>query len=187
MLNIPSRPLTPQKGRGSVFGGLLLAQAMMSASSTLGQDFYPYISQYSFIRPVTKSKLMYHVERIADGRNFATRLVRASLGRRDAEVMFVGAISFQSLKMPAGNGLSYAVLPPDLDGLQPEDLSEGNQRELIDENRSGSLQPFKPEEEPFDWRGARIVLTDNPTDFRATVRVASSDQCRYQQALSRFT
>lgn len=46
------RALAIQEGRGSVFGGLLMAQAISAASATVGTNFYPYTSYSSFIRPI---------------------------------------------------------------------------------------------------------------------------------------
>lgn len=46
------RALAIQEGRGSVFGGLLMAQAISAASATVGTNFYLYTSYSSFIRPI---------------------------------------------------------------------------------------------------------------------------------------
>ncbi|KAK8121623.1 acyl-CoA thioesterase II [Apiospora sp. TS-2023a] len=101
---VNERPLAEQDGRGSVFGGLLLAQAISAASATVDPDFYAYTSSSSFLRPVTRTKeVQYHVERVSDGRSYATRIVRASSVGKNADteiataeiVLYVATISFQ--------------------------------------------------------------------------------------------
>ncbi|KAK8064545.1 acyl-CoA thioesterase II [Apiospora phragmitis] len=150
---VNERPLTEQDGRGSVFGGLLLAQAISAASATTDPDFYAYTSTSSFIRPVVQTtQVRYHVERVSDGRSYATRIVHASVAAGntdDAAVVYVATISFQKRQ-----------------GLAPEDIAAGSGRQQVENHRTGSLQPFTPEDEPFDWRPAAMELGDLPSDAR---------------------
>ncbi|KAK7961771.1 acyl-CoA thioesterase [Apiospora aurea] len=165
----PGLPLAEQDGRGSVFGGLLVAQAISAASATADPDFYAYTSSSSFIRPVVQTKVKYHVERVSDGRSYATRIVRASasVGNTDAVVVYVATISFQRRQeSTASRALTYAELPPDLGGLKPEDIAQGSGRQQVENHRTGSLQPFTPEDEPFDWRPAAMELGDLPSSAR---------------------
>lgn len=80
--------------------------------------------------------------------------------------MYVATISFQSRKEPPSRALDYSKPPPDLDNVQPEDIPEGSGKAMVDSNRSGSLQPFKPEDEPFDWRPAGLIFSDTPSESR---------------------
>ncbi|KAK7913846.1 hypothetical protein PG985_011549 [Apiospora marii] len=170
---VNERPLAEQDGRGSVFGGLLLAQAISAASATVDPDFYAYTSSSSFLRPVVQTReVEYHVERVSDGRSYATRIVRASVGNETnaSTVLYLATISFQRRQdsSAAGRTLEYAELPPDLGGMTPEGADPGNGKEQIEANRTGSLQPFKPEDAPFDWLTATMEVGDRPSDVRTT-------------------
>ncbi|KAK8075664.1 acyl-CoA thioesterase II [Apiospora hydei] len=168
---VNERPLAEQDGRGSVFGGLLLAQAISAASSTVPDpDFYAYTSSSSFIRPVAQTKkIRYRVERVSDGRNFATRIVRASVddSNGNAVTVYVATISFQKRQdATASRAQAYAEAPPDLGGARLEDIAKGSGRQQVESNRTGLLQPFTPEDEPFDWRPAAMELGDLPPESR---------------------
>ncbi|KAJ2985342.1 hypothetical protein NUW58_g5585 [Xylaria curta] len=125
----------------------------MAASTTAPASFYPYSCQSSFLRPVmvkAHDRVAYHVERTADGRNSATRLVRAVHGN-NPQVMYIAIISFQGAMARLRNVLSYGPPMPDLDSLRPDDIG----KELMG-----------PEEDPFDWRPFGFVLTENPRECR---------------------
>ncbi|KAK8016930.1 Chromate transporter [Apiospora rasikravindrae] len=163
--------MAEQDGRGSVFGGLLLAQAISAASAIVTHPgFYAYTSSASFIRPVAQTKeVQYHLERVSDGRSYAIRIVRASVGDRNggAVTVYITTISFQRRQDATANRvLSYADGPPNLGGARPEDIPQGSGRQQVESNRTGSLQPFTPEDEPFDWRPAAMDLGDLPPDSR---------------------
>ncbi|RYP24948.1 hypothetical protein DL765_000176 [Monosporascus sp. GIB2] len=165
------RPLSSQKGRGSVFGGLLMSQAISAASATVPQDFYAYTSSSSFLRPVTQERVVYRVERLTDGRNYATRQVRAAQGGADGSgdnLVYVATVSFQSKRIPSGKALDYAAPAPVIGNVVPDDIPKHANRRFFENYQSGSLQAFKPEDEPFDWRPARHTLTRDPTEYRAT-------------------
>lgn len=102
---------------------------------------------------------------MSDAPRYSTRLVRAAAANEDA-TLYVATISFQSRKEPLSRALYYSKPPPDLDNVQPEDIPEGSEKAMVDSNRSGSLQPFKPEDEPFDWRPAGLIFSDTPSETR---------------------
>lgn len=183
------RPLAEQDGRGSVFGGLLLAQAISAASATVEPDFYAYTSSSLFLRPVAQTEtVQYHVERVSDGRSYATRIVRASVGTETnaSAVLYLATISFQRRQdsAAAGRTLQYAELPPDLGGMTPEDADPSSGREQVEANRTGNLQPFQPEDAPFDWLTATMELGDRPSDVRATGFSRSSAPLSSSSAVS---
>lgn len=105
-----------------MFGGLLVAQAIAAAHATVPTDFYVYSSQSSWLRPVSakaQGKATYHVERTADGRSYATRLVRAIAA---GACVYVAIVSFQhGNNMPSSNNnvLTYNIPMPALD-VQPK-------------------------------------------------------------------
>ncbi|KAI1358396.1 Thioesterase/thiol ester dehydrase-isomerase [Xylaria arbuscula] len=152
-------PFTTQPSGRAVFGGLLLSQAIMAASETVLTGFYPYSSQSSFLRLVTvkaQDRIAYHVERVADGRNSATRLVRAMQGD-NTQPAYIAIVSFQASTAPLGNVLRYGIPMPDLDGLHPDNI--GKERNPI-------WNLMGPDEDPFDWRPFGFELTNNPWECR---------------------
>ncbi|KAI1298848.1 Thioesterase/thiol ester dehydrase-isomerase [Xylaria venustula] len=163
-------PFTTQPSGRAVFGGLLLSQAIMAASETVPVGFYPYSSQSSFLRPVTvkaQDRIAYHVERAVDGRNSATRLVRA-MRSGNPQPMYLAVISFQASTAPVDNVLSYGVSMPDLDGLHPDNIGKEVNQQLTaaSASRNPIWQLMGPEEDPFDWRPFGFELTNNPWECR---------------------
>ena len=67
------RGLVPDEGRNRVFGGLVVAQALVAASRTV-EDRAPHSLHAYFILPGDPSiPIVYEVERVRDGRSFTTR------------------------------------------------------------------------------------------------------------------
>lgn len=61
-----------------VYGGQVLAQALLSASHTVPEDRHVHSLHAYFLRPGDlKRNIIYHVDRIRDGRSFTTRRVVA--------------------------------------------------------------------------------------------------------------
>lgn len=146
-----------------------MAQSISAASATVSPQHFAYTQSSSFLRPVSQESIFYRVERVSDGRTFATRLVRAFERAHDGvadNLVYMATISFQSQRPPPEKTLNYSNPLPDLDGAAPDSIPEFSGRLLIENNRSGSLQPFKPEDEPFDWRPATFSVQDAPSDCR---------------------
>ncbi|KAI1077305.1 Thioesterase/thiol ester dehydrase-isomerase [Whalleya microplaca] len=139
---------TSRHGGRTVFGGLLISQAISAAGTTVSPDFHVYSSQSSFMRPISEQaggKVAYHIERIADGRTYATRLNGKTLG---------------------SSALAYNIPMPELDA-RPEDIPQevSSRFNASHTNQSGGvLQAFAPEEKPFDWRPSGHIIEDNPTE-----------------------
>ena len=67
------RGAVPAEGRNRVFGGLVVAQALVAASRTV-EDRAPHSLHAYFILPGDpKIPIVYEVERVRDGRSFTTR------------------------------------------------------------------------------------------------------------------
>ncbi|KAK7915224.1 Mannosyl-oligosaccharide 1-2-alpha-mannosidase [Apiospora marii] len=184
------QPFTRQPAGRAVFGGLLLSQAISAASATVGAGFHVHSSHATFVRPVTatsKARLLYCVERVADGRSFATRVVRATQGGDDGDeqgpCVFMATVSFQStdtvltgdIKTKA-NVLDYGPPLPSLDGLGPDSISEDHNRQIL-AAFSGADALLRPpsfsEGGAFDWRPFGFVQAKNPWDCRVRSFVRS--------------
>lgn len=68
------RGRVPQVGRRRVFGGLVVAQALVAATRTVDADRPPHSLHAYFVLPGdTALPILYQVERVRDGRSFTTR------------------------------------------------------------------------------------------------------------------
>ncbi len=86
------RGVSPQDGRDRIFGGQVLAQALMAALRTAEGRFAHSLHAY-FLRPGNpKLPILFDVDRIRDGQSFTTRNVIAI---QNGEAIFQMAISFQ--------------------------------------------------------------------------------------------
>jgi acyl-CoA thioesterase-2 len=73
----------PDTGRKRVFGGLVVAQALAAATNTVDDDRPPHSLHAYFILPGDPAlPIVYQVERVRDGRSFATRRCRKTCCRR---------------------------------------------------------------------------------------------------------
>src|SRR6266581_4479052 len=107
------RGRSPQVGWQRVFGGLVIAQALVAAERTV-EGSHPHSLHAYFLRPGDPAApIVYQVERIRDGRSFATRHCRAI---QHGRVIFTLAASFYNGEA----GLDHAAAPPDTP--LPEDL-----------------------------------------------------------------
>jgi acyl-CoA thioesterase II len=83
---------SPNDGRPQVFGGQVAAQALVAAVRTVGDKPTHSLHAY-FLRPGDpKVPIVYSVDRIRDGKSFATRRVNAL---QNGEAIFTLAASFQ--------------------------------------------------------------------------------------------
>ncbi|KAI1779522.1 thioesterase-like superfamily-domain-containing protein [Hypoxylon cercidicola] len=181
--------LTSKEGIRSAFGGSLLGQSAAAAAATVPPTFQIYSLQSAFLRAVTpKEKVRYHVERILDGRGFASRIVRATQGSNNA-CLYSATICFQR-NMPVGNVLDYHVPMPEEGGTLPDSIRDGKAQEMMAAitGRSVPLIQLGVKEDPFDWRPFDHPPAGEPTKFwqRTFVRsptIASKDLQVHQSAL----
>ncbi|KAH9428546.1 hypothetical protein MCOR02_011094 [Pyricularia oryzae] len=176
-------PWTPGKGVRGIFGGFLIAQAVRAAQLSTAPTFAVHALQSVFLKPgKATSQMYYHVDRLADGRSFATRLVRTV---QDGAVIFVATVGLQR-QDPAGGtlpfrNLEHAVPPPHMDGKGPDDVAEASTDRLL------FMVGFKTStsegfiEDPFEWRhlldrpeGEQQQQPAAPHSFRLRSYVRSS-------------
>lgn len=129
-----------------VFGGQVLAQCLYAGSRTVDSERLPHSMHAYFLRPGQFDEpIVFDVDRIRDGRSFATRRVVAS---QNGKAIFNCSISFQALEQ----GFEHASMPgKDLQSLAPQgDIRQiPDSRPVADEEASGrSLRRsrvFEPE------------------------------------------
>lgn len=154
--------------------------------ATVPQDFEAYSSQSSFLRPVkATAKVSYQVDRTADGRTFATRLVRATQ-TDTGPCLYVAIISFQrrggsssAAEQNAASKPSYAVRPPDLGGSHPDNTPRFDlQGQLGFQINEDELPANMQAQEAFDWRLLPLKTNDDLAQIRAYGFIRFSTQSR---------
>lgn len=137
----------PQKpgGVGRIFGGQIIAQALVAATHTVAPDRAVHSLHAYFIRPGDESfPAEYWVERDFDGRSYSNRRVVAKQG--DKVILNVTA-SFQRPE----KGLHHQDAMPDVP--QPEDLPNESalQAEFIDQIPA-AMRDHVSRPRPVEWR-----------------------------------
>ncbi|KAG5927316.1 hypothetical protein E4U53_002887, partial [Claviceps sorghi] len=89
---------TPPGARG-IFGGAVIAQCLAAAQKTVADDFLPHSCHCYFLLAGSGGlPIVMHVERVRDGRSFATRTVQA---RQQGRCIFTTTVSFVRLPRDA--------------------------------------------------------------------------------------
>jgi len=173
-----------------VFGGQVLGQAVAAASETIELGWPVHSLHAYFLRPGWADKpVVYDVDRVRDGRRFATRRVVA---HQTKEPILILAASFQMTE----DGFEHQIPAPDVpgpEGLQsdvdryrdaarrlPESASELWTRERPIEIRlvdpPDLLQPRAQEPVKYAWIRAIRELPPDPVLQRALLAYASDFQ-----------
>jgi acyl-CoA thioesterase-2 len=100
------RGFTPDDGRPRLFGGLVAAQSLVAACRTVEGRAAHSLHAYFLREGDTSVPVIYHVDRIRDGRSFATRRVVA---KQHGKAIFNMSVSFQR----AEDGLEHQVPMPE--------------------------------------------------------------------------
>lgn len=118
----------PEGTTGRLFGGQIMAQALMAAGRTIDEPRPPHSLHGYFLRPGDPElPVLFSVDRIRDGRSFTTRRVAAI---QHGRAIFELSASFQILEQ----GLEHA--PTQLDSNPPADS------DLPDAVKRGSFISF---------------------------------------------
>ena len=111
--------LSPSSDWDSVYGGQVIAQAMVAASKTIPSDRKAHSLHGYFLRPGNPEiPILYKVDPLRDGKSFTTRRVLAT---QKGEAIFTLAASFQVKE----EGLEHQVDMPQV--TQPEELMDEDQ------------------------------------------------------------
>ncbi|MEE2663147.1 MAG: acyl-CoA thioesterase II [Myxococcota bacterium] len=179
------RGASPPRPNGRIFGGLVLAQGMRAAFSTVEDRMAHSLHAY-FLRPGDPQQpIDYAIDRIRDGRSFTTRRIVANQGDRPILNM---AISFMVEEAGFEHQLDIEI-PTTIEGEQYEDgLRRGLRARGIE--LPGDEPPLQPVEirssEPlriFDeeryeptmhtWLRTRGTLPDDPALHQCILAYAS--------------
>lgn len=141
------RGVRQPEGRGRVFGGQVIAQALMAAARSTEDARSAHSLHAYFMRPGDEQiPIIYRVNRDYDGGSFSTRRVVAF---QKGEPILNLAASFQRLE----KGLEHQFDMPDVP--QPESLpSEAEERLKVADRIPEHLREFFVRPRPFETRHA---------------------------------
>jgi acyl-CoA thioesterase-2 len=179
------RGRSPSDGRGRVFGGQVIAQALVACSRTVERREPHSLHAYFLLGGDPESPILYEVDRIRDGGSFTTRRV---LAIQHGAAIFAMTASFHKRE----EGHDHAMPPPDVpppDSLPseadmkaaalplPEPLRLYLERERPIELRPVEFGRYLGERPPGDrfhvWFRAAARLPDDPAVHRAVLAFAS--------------
>jgi len=160
----------PETDRQRVFGGQVAAQALIAGARSVDPAYVVHSLHSYFLRPGdTSVPIIYDVERLRDGRSFATRRVMA---RQHGRPIYVQTVDFQR----AEEGLEHQdVMPEVVPPEQGYDLID-----LIAQRDPDQARAFAREWSAMDMRyvgTSRLGLPDDPLHparARLWVRIAGS-------------
>lgn len=163
-----------------VFGGQVAAQALVAAARTTDAAYVVHSLHSYFLQPGdTAAPIVYDVERLRDGRSFATRRV---LARQHGRPIFVMATDFQKPEegMEHQDAFPPDVTPPDeaLDPMARRGEGEFTEWDAISMRYVGSSadllpeDPQRPGRQRF-WLKIDGELPDDPLVHAAAFTYAS--------------
>jgi acyl-CoA thioesterase-2 len=128
-----------------VFGGQVIAQALVAATRTVAHDRPAHSLHAYFMRPGDpRIPILYEVDRIRDGKSFTTRRVVAI---QHGQAIFSSSISYQLVEEGVSHQSVIPHVPP------PEDLK--TERELLAKDRDklpAEFVAWLERERPIDFR-----------------------------------
>ncbi|MBP1845022.1 acyl-CoA thioesterase-2 [Rhizobium petrolearium] len=144
------RGLSPDVGWQRVFGGQVIAQALMGAQRTVQVDRFVHSLHAYFMRPGDPSvPILYQVERIRDGSSFTTRRVVAI---QHGKAIFSMSASFQIEE----GGYEHQIDMPSV--TQPEDLmGEKEFKALFLEHAPEAVRRYWSRERPIEVRPTSLL------------------------------
>lgn len=173
-------------GSGRVFGGQVMAQALVAAQRTVEEGRVAHSLHGYFILPGDlASPIVYFVDRLRDGRSFTTRRVTAI---QHGQAVFNMAASFHRPE----RGIEHQAPMPDVpspDGLPSEldliragaDRIPASLRDVLTQDRPIEFRPI--DIDPFDatprdpvrqlWVRALGAMPDDPLAHQAVLAYAS--------------
>ncbi|KAI0837914.1 Thioesterase/thiol ester dehydrase-isomerase [Hypoxylon sp. FL0890] len=159
-----TRELWHPPGARGIYGGAVIAQTLAAAQRTVPDNFVVHSYHCFFVLAGDSSvPILYHVERVREGRSFCTRTVQA---RQRGHAIFTVTCSFvregsggavtvsHAAPMPAE---ALAQVPPD-DYEEPEFLQEPNSSKRDDPFQSFRCKPHdadKPPDQKRVWQWVR--------------------------------
>ena len=144
-------------GSGRVYGGQVLAQALVAAQRTVEPERRPHSMHGYFILPGdVAAPIVYFVDRLRDGKSFTTRQVT---GIQHGRAIFNLSASFQIDEPGPEHQSTMPDAPPPENLAREIDLIRARADRLPD-----SLRQVLTQDRPIDFRPARPVDPFAPED-----------------------
>ncbi|MEZ4287524.1 MAG: acyl-CoA thioesterase II [Polyangiales bacterium] len=157
------RGYTPDDGRPRIFGGLVAAQSLIAACRTVDGRSAHSLHAYFLREGDPKAPVIYDVDRIREGRSFATRRVVA---RQHGRAIFNLAVSFQAPEIGLDHQDPIPLAPP------PESIPSNEER--LERYRKLSSHPafefMMESDHPIDQHDVDHVDVLNPKPFTGVHR-----------------
>lgn len=132
-------------GTGRIFGGQVLAQALVAAARTVDGERYAHSMHGYFILPGDlDAPVIYFVDRLRDGRSFTTRRVTAI---QHGRAIFNMSASFQVVEGGLEHQSELPLVPPPEELESELELLRGMAARIPEPDREVILQ-----DRPIDWR-----------------------------------
>ncbi len=145
------RGRAPDDGRRRMFGGLVVAQALVAAARTV-EGRGPHSLHAYFVLPGDPAvPVVYEVERVRDGRSFTTR---RCVGVQDGRPIFDLFASFQADE----RGLDHQMSPPDVP--DPDTLPDQAGFAALLEGRLPNLEAWFDAERAIEVRPCSLARYD---------------------------
>lgn len=136
------------EGWRQIFGGQVLAQALLSASRTVPSERQPHSLHAYFLRPGDmKEKISFHVDRLRDGKSFNTRRVTAM--QHGAAILNL-ATSFQASEPGLNHQITMPAVPAPEDCLSRAQLAEKFKDSMSAEMLARASRPFAIDMRPVE-------------------------------------
>lgn len=146
-----ARPLWHPPGARGIFGGAAIAQCLSAAQFTIPAHEYTVHSMHCYFVLAGNSEIpiLYHVERVRDGRSFITRTVQA---RQRGRCIFTTTISFMRTGSGGERTVDHASKMPTREDCPPPP----------DGNDESEMSGLKDDDRPFESvRCAVKNISDN--------------------------
>ena len=109
-----TRPLWHPPGARGIYGGAVIAQCLSAAQRTVPANFTVHSMHcYFVLAGNSEIAVVYHVERVRDGKSFATRTVQA---RQRGAVIFTTTCSFTREGSAGERKVEHATMMPSVQG-----------------------------------------------------------------------
>ena len=154
------RGLSRDLGGHSVFGGQVVSQALVAASRTVDATRAPHSLHAYFLRPGDMTHpIIYEVDRVRDGKSFATRRVQAI---QHGEVILSMITSFHRSE----DGFEHAFEMPDV--APPDKLPDEHELRVALVSQSNSVPETSREAflrpMPIEIRHICLLYTSDAAD-----------------------
>lgn len=159
---------------GGLYGGQIVAQALVAAAAGVEAEFTVHSLRAYFIRRGDhQESVRYEVDPIRDGRSFATRRVVA---HQDVGAILNLEASFQRPERSAD--VETVELPPGVPGpdeLEPGSWSPVFERAMLPPDRIAALTGRDGAGRAMGWFRVGVPLADDPTRHAAGLAYVSDD------------